>query len=173
MGTDAPAILVLDASVLINFLRVERIDLVRSCTSKLLITEHVRHEVTARYPEQLTRLDAALAVGLLETIVLTDLAELQTIADLSTSSAKRLGIGECSAVAAAVHRGFELAIDDKAAIREARARYPSLPLHTTQDLVVLLIRRGAIDVAAADALKEEWKVRHRFRLKIASFQELL
>ena len=174
MGTDAPkTILILDASVLINFLRVDRIDLFQNYRARLCVTEHVVSEVTNVYPDQLLRLDAAVQSGMVEVVVVTDPSELSLIAHVRTTSANRLGIGECSAIAVAERRGFALGIDDKAARKFARTLSPTLLILTTQDLVLSLIHCGVLTVAAADKLKDDWAKSHRFRLKIASFADLL
>jgi predicted nucleic acid-binding protein len=46
MGKDAPIILILDASVLINFLCIGRTDLLQHHPASIVITEHVTDEVT-------------------------------------------------------------------------------------------------------------------------------
>ena len=68
---------------------------------------------------------------------------------------------------------WTLAIDDKRASKEVAARCPTLNIITTQDLMVSMIQGGLLSVAEADAIKEEWASIHKFRLKIASFSELL
>ncbi len=167
MGTDAPqTILILDASVLINFLRVDRMDIFQDYEARLLVTEHV-------YPDQLLRLTAAIHRRTVEVVTVADPSELSLIAHIRTATSNRLGIGECSAIAVAKKRGFGLAIDDKAALKFARALAPAIRILTTQDLVLSLIRCGALDVPSADRLKDDWASAHRFRLKIGSFAELL
>ena len=49
---DQPAIVVTDASVLINFLRIDRIDLIAGHSHAFLATDHVANEVSDRYPDQ-------------------------------------------------------------------------------------------------------------------------
>ena len=75
----------------------------------------------------------------------------------------RLGKGECSAISCAIHRGCALAIDDRRATSEAAAR-SDIEIVRTQNL---------LSIAEADAVKDEWEQRHRFRLTISSFAELL
>lgn len=167
------AILILDASVLINFLRVDRVDLLHRHTREIYVTEHVAAEVTAHYPEQIARLKAAETAQKVRQIVATDLAEVSLIADIRAVTRGRLGLGECSAIALAVARGWMLAIDDAAAIKHVRTQYPSLPLVTTRDIMVELIRAGRLTIARADAIKEEWQRDHRFKLPFASFADVL
>jgi hypothetical protein len=44
---------------------------------------------------------------------------------------------------------------------------------STVDVVLTLIRAGVLDVAAADGIKDAWAQHHRFRIKVASFRDLL
>ena len=163
---------VIDTSTLINFLVVDRMDLLAAHPSyRFIVTEHARAEITDHYPEQLRRLEAALAAGILEESPVTDLTELATFAALAADG--RLGDGECASIAAASHRGFALAIDDKTAAKRAMKLSPKLTLLNTQDLVVSLIRGGCINVGAADAIKVEWATKYRFTLTIATFGDLV
>lgn len=162
---------VLDASVLINFLAVDRADALLALQGyRFVITDHVRAEVTARYPAQLDRLNTVAEQALLDVVSITDKAELETFARLT---AQGLGAGECAAIALAHHRGWHLAADDKVACKRATRLNAAIVLHDTQSFTVRLIRTGAITVADADAMLEEWRSKHRFRLKIGSFAELL
>jgi len=164
-------IAVSDTSVLINFLAVDRVDLlVREY--QVLITNHVRREVTLYYSEELARLEEALDSGQLTEIVVATKEELETFANL-IGSPKRLGAGECAAIAAAIHRNVPIAIDDRVAIRHLQNQYSTCKVETTQTLIVKLIRAGAISIGIADHLKSEWENKFRFRLKVSSFAELL
>src|SRR5215469_5911603 len=131
-------IAVSDTSVLINFLAVSRIDLFVH-EYQVLITNHVRREVTLHYPEELARLEEALKSGQLTEIVVATREELETFANL-IGSPKRLGAGECAAIAAAIHRNVPITIDDKVAIRHLQNQYPMCKVETTQSLMVRLIR---------------------------------
>ena len=174
-GSSAEEVLIADTSVLINFLAADRVALLAAFATRrpcrLLITEHVEGEVSEQYPDQHVRLRAALAAGTLTVVAVDRPEELETFARLGAGL--RLGRGECSAIAVAMHRGFTLAIDDRRARRDARALSATLRVVSTQDLVVAMIRVGVLDVLAADALKEEWANRHRFRLPIVSFRDVL
>jgi predicted nucleic acid-binding protein len=165
-------IAVSDTSVLINFLAVSRVDLLVH-EYQVLITNHVRREVTLHYPEELARLEEALNSGQLTEIVVATREELETFANLIGSPSKRLGAGECAAIAAAIHRNVPITIDDRVAIRHLQNQYPMCKVETTQSLIVRLIRNGAISIGIADQLKSEWENKFRFRLKVSSFAELL
>ncbi len=168
-------IVVADTSVLINFLKIDRMDLVGRYPGRLLATDHVQSELADDYPEQRARYEAAVTGGFFDTCSVTDPAELSLFGRLGPGV--RLGAGECSAIAVALSRGFALAIDDnraiKIALREAELAGKPLIVLRTQDIVVALIRASVLTVEEADRVKAEWEQRHRFRLKVRSFQDLL
>ena len=171
MSKKVPAIVVADTSVLINFLAVDRMDLIEKCKQHFLVTDHVKEEIKEHYAERFARFQAALKRGVINQIRVDDPKEVETFARLSSDD--RLGLGECSAIAVAIHRSYILAIDDKKAIKQALASCSTLQILTTQDFMVSLIQAGLLDVAEADEIKEEWATHHCFRLKIDSFLELL
>ncbi len=163
---------IIDSSTLINFLAVDRTDLLeRNRRYDFFITEHVRGEVSAAYPEQIARLEALIARGAVRESPLTDIAELRTFARLAASG--RLGAGECASIAAACERKLVIAIDDKRAAREARVVDSQIQVRNTQTLMIEFIQDGLLDVAAADGIKATWQTQHRFRLPFASFREVL
>lgn len=105
MTHDRPERAVLDTSVLINFLAVDRVDLFAGHpVYRFLVTEHVRKEVTTHYDDEVERLNAAFASNVLEEIRVEAIEELSLFAQLTKEP--RLGLGECAAIAAAVHRGY-------------------------------------------------------------------
>jgi len=162
-------VVITDTSVLINFLVLDRAGLLAGVpTHRFVVTDHVRAEITAHYHEQLQRLEQAFSAQILEEITVSDLAEVQLFAELT---AKGLGVGECSAIAVAVHRQLTLAIDDKQAIKKVASLGLNVIILTTESLMVLLIRQGAVSVDEADAMKLEWETNYRFRLTFSSFRE--
>lgn len=171
MTRTSSTVIVVDASVLINFLRVDRMDLIARHSHQFLVTDHVAAEVTDFYPDQRTRLDAALQAGALQQVGVDDRREVALFGALAASG--RLGAGECSAIASAICRGYTLAMDDRRATRQAREVAPALRLLTTRDLVVTMIRENLLSVAEADALKEAWANHHGFRLPIESFADAI
>lgn len=60
-----------DTSVLVNFLRIDRMDLIARNSHRFMITDHVMEEITDRNPEQQARLNTALADGTLEVITVS------------------------------------------------------------------------------------------------------
>lgn len=171
MSDSSAEVVIADTSVLINFLAVDRLDLLERHPARFLITDHVLGEIQDHYPDRFVRCQAALERGIIEVVRAEAFEELALFARFAGSG--RLGRGECSAIAVAVNRRFILAIDDKRARKEALAADRQLRTLTTQDLVVSMIRSGLLSVAEADAIKTEWATRHRFRLKLGSFAELL
>lgn len=171
MSSALPSIVVTDTSVLVNFLRIDRMDLVAANSFDFLVTDHVSDEITDTYPDQLTRFQAALSQGMLSQVSLTDPQELNLFGALSSSG--RLGLGECSAIALAVHQGHMLAIDDRRAATEAQRTHAQIQIMKTQDLIVTMIQQGLLTVVQADAMKTDWAQNHRFTLKIRSFAELV
>lgn len=162
-------VVITDTSVLVNFLVLDQAELLaRLPGHRFVVTEHVRAEITDHYQEQLQRLEAAFAAGILDEIRVTDLPEVQLFAQLTATG---LGIGECSAIAVAAHRQHALAIDDKRAVKKLKAFGLQLTLHSTESIVVLLIQHSILTIAAADAMKLEWEQNHRFRLPFGSFSE--
>lgn len=169
----APAIVVADTSVLVNFLRIDRMDLIGTHPDSFIATDHVTAEITD--PKQQSRYAAALSVGHLVEKRVDDPVEVALFLRLSQGG--RLGAGERSAIAVALNRNYRLAIQDNRAIRhaiqEAGISGNSISIVRTQDIVVELIRAQALTVEAANAMLVDWASNHRFRLKISSFSELL
>lgn len=164
-------IVITDTSVLINFLVLDKVGLLpRLPNKKFVVTDHVRAEVTEHYQEQLQRLELALSTGTLDEISVTALAEVELFAQLTATG---LGIGECSAIAVAIHRAFSLAIDDKTASKRVHQRWPHIPIMTTETLVLALIREQVLTIEEADGMKAERELNHRFSLTFKSFAERL
>jgi len=169
----APAIVVADTSVLINFLRIDRMDLIGSHPDSFIATEHVAAEITD--PDQQSRYATALSIGHIVEQRVDAPVEAETFLRLSRGG--HLGAGERSAIAVALNRNYRLAIQDNRAIRraiqEAGISGNPVSIVRTQDIVVELIGCEALTVEMADAMLVDWASNHRFTLKISSFQELL
>ncbi len=170
MSSAGRAEVLVDTSVLVNFLNVDRLDLLAGHPSFLfLITNHVRKEITQHYAEQVLRLDEGVSSGAVMEIAVTSMAELNLFAQLSQGG--RLGAGECAVIAAASVRGIPVAVDDKRAKKTALKHCPRQNVLDTVDLMVSLIRAGLIDVREADSIKQIWESTYRFRLTFQSFSE--
>lgn len=168
-------VVVADTSVLINFLKIDRMDLLGRYPGRLIATDHVESEVAEDYPEQRARYIAAVASSLLATCLVTDPAERALFFRLGPGM--RLGAGECSAIAVAITRGYAIAIDDsraiKTALREADAKGAKLTVLRTQEIMLALIRTSVLTINQADQIKADWEQNHRFLLKTQLFRDLL
>jgi len=159
---------VLETTVLVNFLKVDRLDLLAQHPKyRFVITDHVRGEITGDYPEQLARLEKGLSENVFEVASVDALDP--TFVALTREG--RLGIGECAAIALAKNESLPIAIDDKAARKTAQQPPLGLVLESTETIMIDLIKNGVLDVKAADAIKADWETKHRFTLKFKSFAE--
>ena len=160
----------MDASILMNFLRIDRMDLIARHSHDFIVTDHVAAEISDRYPEQQQRFVTAIDAGFISQTSITSPEEISLFGSLAASG--RLGAGECSAIAMAMHRRYVLAIDDRQATTQARHIDQALRILTTQDLMVSIIGEGLLDIAEADSIKDDWATHHRFHLKLHSFREV-
>lgn len=165
------AILVTDTSVLVNFLRIDRMELLRDLPCRFVVTDHAAGELTDFYPEQVERFNAALAAGYVEACTVTDEAALDIFGRLTGTT--RLGVGESATIAHAMVTGAGVAIDDRRAINEARRIAEGLVIVRTADLMVRMIQEAMLTVEEADAIKDDWAANHRFRIPVASFAEMM
>jgi predicted nucleic acid-binding protein len=164
-------ILIIDTSVLINFLNINRIDLLSHYPGEFLITEHVVDEVITAYPVQVNLLYSSIADGIISVVSVNETIELEIFNKLLNEH--RLGQGECSAIACAINRKFYLAIDDVTARKKAAKESHELIMINTQDIIITLIQSQVLTVAEADLIKIRWENEFRFALKIKSFSELM
>lgn len=172
MTSDPRRKAVIDTSVLINFLVIDRADLlIHHPDFRFVVTDHVRDEVTSYYSEQFSRLQSLLDQNAFEQLRVDSPDELEIFGRLIAD--KRLGTGESAAIAAAIQRSWVLAIDDARATREFLALIPVAEIETTQSLIVRLIRKDVISIQQADQFKSEWQIHYRFRLRCRTFGELL
>lgn len=161
----------LDTSVLINFARINRFDLLGSHPKySFFLTDHVRDEILEHFCEQSAAVNSAVEIGILGEISGNSAEELEDFGRFLEM--KTLGVGECSAIAVAKNRSLVLAIDDIPARKQAVKFDSTLVLVGTVDIVVSLIREGVLSVDEADKIKVLWETEHRFQLKFASFADL-
>jgi len=162
----------LDSSVLINFLNVDRADLLGSHpTLRFVITPHVQAEVTQHFPLQQQRLRSAIER---DWIRVAEVSGAQELAVFRTMLNRNLGAGESAIIAAAAVRAAPIAIDDAKARREALALKAGITAHSTSDLLLDHIRAGTLTVEAGDGIKGDLETLYRFRMPgFESFTELL
>ena len=166
--------IVIEASTLINFLRIGRVDLLaRLSAYRFILTDNVEAEIIPTdYPVEHANLVAAIGAGHLHIVALSDPAEIAVYAVMQ--ALRVLGDGECSSIAAAHARGLVLAMDDGPALKKLAAHYPTVKLLDTVGLMVEALRSGLLTVAEADAIKADWHNNHRFKKpNLKSFSELL
>jgi predicted nucleic acid-binding protein len=165
--------IVADTSVLLNFLKIGRIDLIGKHPRRFLATDHVANEINEE--TQLATFRAAVAEGQIDTCKVDDPREVELF--LRLGPGVRLGAGECSALAVALNRGHAIAIDDNRAVnrafRTAGLGSARIEIIRTSDVVVALICAGVLTVQEADVIKDVWARHHRFRIKAATFADLL
>jgi predicted nucleic acid-binding protein len=172
MATDGRVKAIVETSVLVNFLKVDRTDLLAAHpTYRFVITDLVRREVTERYGTQFSRLEAAFAAEHVLPDVLPELITIEELATFAAMEKLKIGLGEKAAIAAAKTRNLALAMDDERAWKRAADFCSGIPREDTASIMVSLIRAGVIDVAEADAIKADWEANHRFRLPFGSFAE--
>ena len=68
---------VTDASVLVNFLRIDRMELIAGHSHEFIVTDHVADEVSDRYPDQQQRFASAIEAGALSQQSVTSPAEVR------------------------------------------------------------------------------------------------
>lgn len=171
MEVSDPNTLVVDTSVLINFLCIDRMDLIAKHSYSFVVTEHVAEEVKNYYSDERRRLEDAFESAILQ----EERVEARVLAAVpaSLAASRRLGLGERSAIALATSKGWQLAIDDRRAAKEALEIGPALEILTTQDLVVSMIRENLLNIVEADDMKHLWSTRYRFHLRISSFADVV
>ena len=164
-----------DASVLINFLCIDRMDLIGAHPGSFIVTDKVADEIT--YPDQKSRYEAALSSGYLVQQKIDGPVEVGQFLRLDLAYGQHLGAGELSAIAVALSRDCLLAIDDNRAVRDALRKigFSKRPdrIIRTQDIIVELIKQNLLTLEEAESIKVDWETNHRFKLKISSFGELL
>lgn len=174
MATDGRSDGIIDTSVLVNFLKIDRTDLLAlHPLFRFLVIDYVRNEITRHYAAQVARLEAAFLAGQLirdQPPEETSPLELATFAAMANL---RIGQGEMAAIAAAYARRLPLAMDDEQAWRRSQAFSSSLQREGTVSVMVALIRSGTISVAEADLIKADWQTNHRFTVLFQSFAELV
>lgn len=158
-----------DTSVLINFININRLDLLGLFQGTFFITNHVISEITNEFSEQQKVLNNAIDTKILDVITVDRPNELTLYNELIKTG--RLGSGECSAIACAIERNYSLAMEDKRACKQAKIMAPNIQILKTQDIITSLITQGIINLEEADNIKETWEHKFKFKLSFSSFKE--
>ena len=169
MPQQNPLTVVIDTSILLNFLKAGRVALLGHAGFQILLLDQILAEITQ--PEQRKTLQKAINSGILDFERVTDVKEVELFANLHAGG--RLGAGECAVLAVAITRNLVAGVQDRRARTEGERRSKDLQFCQTEDLIVGLIRNGQITLEDADQLLIEWAQRHRFRSKVTSFKTLL
>jgi predicted nucleic acid-binding protein len=166
VNTSLLRVVVTDANVLINLMRVSRLGLLGKIPNyEFVVPEHVREEITN--DEQRAELDSAVADRWLKLAPITDLAAIEQFAKL----VEHIGRREAACLVIAALQGWCVASDEKRRFRrEAVARVGSGRILGTVDVFVLAIKAGLITVDDADADKAVLELR-KFKMHFASFRE--
>lgn len=161
-------VVISDTSVLLNFMHIERLDLLENLPGYAFhVSEHVVAEVTR--PDQAALLAASLEAGKIQLVTMQDATEISRYAELRHF----LGDGEAATLAIAEKRGWMVACDEKKRFRrEAEASIGAKRILNTVSLFVLAILKDRLTIAEADVLKDRLAKR-RYRINIGSFAELM
>lgn len=165
--SSSPIIIVADTNVIINFLNINRLDLISKHSHQFIITDHVIDEII----KHKTIIQQAAKEGVVREVRLESDEEVKLFAKFE--SAERIGRGECSAIACAIYNGHKLAIDDKRAITEAKKASPNIEILKTEDLIISMISEQLLSAREADKIKALWESKHKFRLPFKSFASLV
>jgi predicted nucleic acid-binding protein len=159
----APLILV-EASPLISFLKLDRFDLIGILNKPLACTDFVQAEV--HRPRE--KLDVILTSGLLKEIPLEEPQHLLAVEKLYE---RGLGRGEASSIVLAEAYGYGLVMDDKRA--QKIAKDCNIKLVTTAEIMVLNIQSGSITLAEAEEFIDLWKTLGEFPVSVKTFADLI
>ena len=161
-------LVVADSSFLINFLVLDRTDLLGRLTKfHFHVLNHVRAEI--RYDDQCARLEAAVENGVVTEIEITEPSEILLYDELR----QFLGDGESASLAVAVSRRWVIAADEKGRFRrELFGRLGENYLLDTAGALVTAIKTGVITMEQAEALRAQLR-ENRFEMDPRPFDELL
>lgn len=165
---DGRLLVVADSSFLINFLVLDRMDILGALAQfRLHVPNHVRAEV--RYDDQRTRFQAAVEGGIVTEMEITEPSEILLYDELR----QFLGDGESASLAVAVSRRWVIAADEKGRFRrELFGRLGENYLLDTAGALVTAIKAGVISVEQAEGLRAQLRA-NRFEMDPRPFDELL
>jgi len=155
----------LDASVLINFLILNRVGILADLPAyRFVVLDAVEQEV--RRPDQQTILADAFEDNLIGRAAAATPEELA----IFTAHRRVMGLGEAACLAAAEHRGWSLASDEKRVFRAiARERIGHSRILTTPSILSLAVNTGAISVGGLRDATTKLE-RNRFRMPPGTFK---
>lgn len=162
------ATVALDASVLINFLILNRVAILAGLPGHhFVVLDAVEQEV--QRPEQQVILADAFDENLIGRAGAAPPEELTVFA----KHRKVMGLGEAACLAAAEHRGWMLASDERRVFRRiACERIGESRILTTPSILALAVRGGVIRVGELRDAKTKLE-RNRFRMPPGTFDDLV
>lgn len=166
---DGRILAVADTSFLINFINVDRLDILQRLESyAFCVPNHVLAEGV--YPRSQAGLRAAIDGGIICPIEITDLAE----ASLYLELRRRFGDGESACLAIAASRRWVMATDERRALRrEITERLGKEYILDTPGALIAAVRASILTLADATRLRNELE-RFRFVMKgVPPFEDLL
>jgi predicted nucleic acid-binding protein len=165
---DGRLLVVVDSSFLINFLVLDRVDILGGLPQfRFLVVNHVTAEI--RYADQRARLQTAVESDIVTEIEVTDPDEIL----LYDEFRKFLGDGESASLAVAIRRDWAIAADEKGRFRrELFGRLGENYLLDTLGALLTAIKAGVITGEEADALRARLR-ENRFEMDPRPFDELL
>jgi predicted nucleic acid-binding protein len=168
MPTIAETVVVTDANVLINLIRIGQLPLLGQLDGyRFLVPAEVVNEITE--PDQREALSWALTEGHLEQVVVDTMESLQLFAELRDV----MGMGEAACLALAATRGCHIASDEKKRFRRRAVELiGEQRIVRTEGILLTAIRQERISVAEADGFKAVLAA-NRYAMSFGSFSELL
>ena len=169
MACQGSATIVLDTSVLLNFVNIGRLELLGQLDTAIMLPDQVLDEI--RRPRQREVVEDAVAAGILDLQSIRNPVEVALFANLRAGG--RFGAGECAVLTVALTRHWVAGLQDRRARLEGQRRRKDLAFCQTEDLVLKLIRAGPLTVEQADGFLVEWATQHRFKSRLTSFRGLM
>ena len=169
MEQQDPTPIVLDTSILLNFVKIGRVELLGQLGTSVVLLDQVFDEV--RRPKQRKVVKDAVTASTLDLQSVRNPVEVALFTELRAGG--RLGAGECAVLAVALTRNWVAGLQDRRAGTEGQRRCEDLVLYQTEDLVLKLIKTGYLTIEEADGFLAEWAEKHRFKSKITSFRDLM
>lgn len=160
--------MVADTSFLVNFLMLDRMDILRGLQAYAFhVSNHVVAEV--EYEDQHERLAAAIHEGILTELEIIEMPEIVLYSELR----QFLGDGESACLAIAASRRWMIATDEKRRLRrEVLQRLGQEYLLTTPTAIVGAIQAGLLTISEANGIRDELGKR-RFIMDAPAFEDLL
>ena len=167
--TAASSIVIADASVLINLIHVERLDLLGALAGYTFRVPDVVVADEVTYPAHRDALRRALEAGCVADDACEAPGELTLYSDLKQTIDK----GEAACLAIGHVRGWIVACDERGRFsREARRLLGDGRVLNTPGLLLMAIRQDLLTVVEADQAKDVLESR-RFLMRFRSFRDLL